>query len=173
MRSGWVHAIHTEGAIYELRNKEVHVGKHCGRIGGRAAEVELFSMNDKHATNVAFQNVKNLDITTGASNDLKQADSIARQYITLFGVSEQDMLCKETGNVQPFLGKEIGLGGDRTSEYAKEMLDKKVAELIGDCYNVADNLIKSNRDEFYRLAAALTEKRVLDAVDFADTVLVF
>lgn len=138
-------------------------------LGGRAAEVELFSRNDEDATNVAFQNVKNLDITTGASNDLKQADSIARQYISLFGISDEETLCKE----QPISGREIGLGGDCTSEYMKEMVDKRVTELIIDCYEVANNLIHSNREEFYRLSAALIEKRVLDASDFDNSTIVF
>ena len=142
-------------------------------LGGRAAEVELFSKKEKTATNVAFQNVKNLDITTGASNDLKQADSIARQYISLFGISDEEMMYKDMTEAQPFLGRELGLGGDRTSEYTKELIDKKVTELISDCYKVADNLIRSNREEFYRLAAALTEKRVLDANDFTESELMF
>lgn len=142
-------------------------------LGGRAAEVELFSQNEKKPTNVAFQNVKNLDITTGASNDLKQADSIARRYISLFGISDDEMLYKDMGNAQPFLGRELGLGGDRTSEYTKELIDKKVTELISDCYKVADNLIQSNREAFYELAATLTEKRVIDASEFANVTLTF
>lgn len=142
-------------------------------LGGRAAEVELFSQNEKKPTNVAFQNVKNLDITTGASNDLKQADSIARRYISLFGISDDEMLYKDMGNAQPFLGRELGVGGDRTSEYTKELIDKKVTELISDCYKVADNLIQSNREAFYELAATLTEKRVIDASEFANVTLTF
>ena len=142
-------------------------------LGGRAAEVELFSNNDQKATNMAFQNVKNLDITTGASNDLKQADSIARQYISLFGISDEEMLYKDMTGAQPFLGRELGLGGDRTSEYTKELVDKKVTELISDCYKVADNLIRSNREEFYWLADKLIEKRVLDIHDFDNIFLTF
>jgi cell division protease FtsH len=137
-------------------------------LGGRAAEVELFSTNEKKPTNVAFQNVKNLDITTGASNDLKQADYIARQYISLFGISDEQMLYKDMGNAQPFLGRELGLGGDRTSEYTKELIDKKVTELISDCYKVADNIIQSNLVSFYTLAEMLIDKRVLDAGDFTN-----
>jgi len=99
-------------------------------LGGRAAEVKLFSKNEKRATDVVFKGIKNLDITTGASNDLKQADSIARQYISLFGYSDDELTYNCGGGTsdgsQPFLGRELGLGGDRTSEYSKEILDKKV-----------------------------------------------
>ena len=104
-------------------------------LGGRAAEVKLFSKNEKRVTDVVFKGIKNLDITTGASNDLKQADSIARQYISLFGLGDEEYsynIDAISDSSQPFLGRELGLGGDRTSEYSKEILDKKVSELIND-----------------------------------------
>ena len=73
-------------------------------LGGRAAEVELYSHNQAQPTDAAFKDIPNLDITTGASNDLKQADRIARQYITLFGMSD-DTFASTTAepNAQPFL----------------------------------------------------------------------
>ena len=139
-------------------------------LGGRAAEVKLFSNNEKRSTDVVFKGIKNLDITTGASNDLKQADSIARQYISLFGFSDDEFTYNSgvDASSQPFLGRELGLGGDRTSEYSKELLDKKVSELISDSYNIALNIIECNEDEFYSLGNDLIEKRVLDGSDFED-----
>lgn len=141
-------------------------------LGGRAAEVQLFSGNDKRDTDVVFAGIKNLDITTGASNDLKQADRIARQYISLFGYSEDELTSglggSGGGEAQPFLGRELGMGGDRTSEYSKEMLDKKVSEIIGNSYNIALSIIQCNEGVFRALGEKLIEKRVLDARDFAD-----
>ena len=146
-------------------------------LGGRAAEVKLFSKNEKRATDVVFKGIKNLDITTGASNDLKQADSIARQYISLFGYSDDELTYNCGGGTsdgsQPFLGRELGLGGDRTSEYSKEILDKKVSEVISDAYNIALNIIECNEDSFYALGEKLIEKRVIDASDFEDIELVY
>ena len=72
---------------------------------------------------------------------------------------------------QPFLGRELGLGGDRTSEYTKEVIDRKVSELVSDCYKVAYNIIQCNREAFYDLSARLIETRVLDAGDFQEVVL--
>lgn len=135
-------------------------------LGGRAAEVELFSGKQKRPTDIAFKHIKNLDITSGASNDLRQADAIARQYITLFGSCDDKMIYNEVSSSQPFLGRELGLGGDRTSEYTKEIIDRKVSELVSDCYNVAYNIIQCNRKAFYDLSARLIETRVLDAGDF-------
>ena len=146
-------------------------------LGGRAAEVKLFSKNEKRATDVVFKGIKNLDITTGASNDLKQADYIARQYISLFGYSDDELTYNCGGGTsdgsQPFLGRELGLGGDRTSEYSKEILDKKVSELISDSYNIALNIIECNEHYFYALGEKLIEKRVIDGSDFEDIELVY
>ena len=140
-------------------------------LGGRAAEVKLFSKNEKRTTDVVFKGIKNLDITTGASNDLKQADSIARQYISLFGLGDKESSYNVgaiSDSSQPFLGRELGLGGDRTSEYSKEILDKKVSELINDSYNIALNIIEYNEKVFYSLGKDLIEKRVLNGSDFDD-----
>ena len=145
-------------------------------LGGRAAEVKLFSNNEKRTTDVVFKGVKNLDITTGASNDLKQADSIARQYISLFGYSDEEFTYNNGANTQgaqPFLGRELGMGGDKTSEYSKELVDKKVSELINDSYNIALNIIESNEKVFYALGEKLIEKRVIDNSDFDDIELIY
>ena len=145
-------------------------------LGGRAAEVKLFSNNEKRTTDVVFKGVKNLDITTGASNDLKQADSIARQYISLFGYSDEEFTYNNGANTQgaqPFLGRELGIGGDKTSEYSKELVDKKVSELINDSYNIALNIIESNEKDFYALGEKLIEKRVIDNSDFDDIKLIY
>ena len=141
-------------------------------LGGRAAEVELYSHNPSKPTDVVFQNIDNLDITTGASNDLKQADRIARQYISLFGMSDDSFtsLTADSTN-QPFLGRDIvnGVsGGDHTSDQTKAAIDKKVGILINDSYKIALNLIRYNKSLFYDLASKLLENRVLDKSDFDD-----
>ena len=59
-------------------------------MGGRAAEVVLY--NNTEASNLMYKSSElfadfdNLDVTTGASNDLKQVNSIAMQYVSLFGL---------------------------------------------------------------------------------------
>ena len=144
-------------------------------LGGRAAEVKLYSNKKKKETDVVFKGIKNLDITTGASNDLKQADKIARQYISLFGYSDDELTYNCGGSMtdspQPFLGRELGMGGDKTSEYSKEILDKKVSELINKSYNIALNIINSNSKKFFMLGEKLIEKKVLDENDFCNITL--
>jgi cell division protease FtsH len=141
-------------------------------LGGRAAEVELYSHNQAQPTDAVFKDIPNLDITTGASNDLKQADRIARQYITLFGMTD-DTFASTTAepSAQPFLGRDLGYGGgggsgDRTSEQTKAATDQKVAELINNSYKIALNLIRQNKESFYGLATKLIEQRVLEKSDF-------
>lgn len=146
-------------------------------LGGRAAEVKLFSNNKKQKTDIVFKGIKNLDITTGASNDLKQADRIARQYISLFGYSDDELSYNCGGSAsegtQPFLGRELGMGGDRTSEYSKELLDKKVSELISDSYNIALQIIESNTETFNSLGKKLIEDKILNGKDFDNIDLVY
>ena len=136
-------------------------------LGGRAAEVVLYEKNKKQPTDVVFNDVDNLDITTGASNDLKQADNIARKYITLFGLTETSGTNGQM-NTQPFLGRQLGMGGDPTSEYSKANVDKKVSELIRSSYSIALNLIRSNPEDFNKMAQRLLEKRTIDGSDFED-----
>ena len=144
-------------------------------LGGRAAEVELYSDNPGQPTDAVFKDIPNLDITTGASNDLKQADRIARQYITLFGMSDDEITpMSAEPSAQPFLGRDLSYGGgDRTSEQSKAATDRKVAELINNSYKIALQLIQKNKSEFYGLASKLIEKRVLEKNDFNNVTLCY
>ena len=135
-------------------------------LGGRAAEVVLYGNNNKKDTDIVFQDIKDLEITTGASNDLIQADKIARRYVSVFGLSDDISLSGKPQSAQPFLGKELGLGGDRTSEYSKEKTDKMVAELINNAYKIALNIIKSNPQDFHGTAEKLLKHRNLSGKEF-------
>ena len=140
-------------------------------LGGRAAEVVLYENNKKNPTDIVFKGVDNLDITTGASNDLKQADNIARKYISLFGLTETGG--SNPTNTQPFLGRQLGIGSDPTSEYSKANVDKKVSEIIKSSYNIALNLIRSNPEDFNKLAARLLDKKTISGNDFEDADLLY
>ena len=108
---------------------------------------------------------------------MKQADRIARQYISLFGYSDDELSYNCGGSAsegtQPFLGRELGMGGDRTSEYSKELLDKKVSELISDSYNIALQIIESNTETFNSLGKKLIEDKILNGKDFDNIDLVY
>ena len=80
-------------------------------LGGRAAEVILYNKTSvtttRYVPDAVFPNINELDITTGASNDLKQANQIARQYVSLFGLGNNIGLYDSTSTAQPFLGRDI------------------------------------------------------------------
>ena len=59
-------------------------------LGGRAAEVYLYrkKQNESETTDYVFEDFHDLEITTGASNDLLQASNIARDYITTYGFGD-------------------------------------------------------------------------------------
>jgi cell division protease FtsH len=139
-------------------------------LGGRAAEIILFKR--KHNLNPTnyhdeklFKKYDNLDITTGASGDLKQADSIARQYINLFGLNNNLGVIDTTAGNQPFLGRELANGGSKLSEYSKSKIDREVASLIQFALNAAVDIIENNIHEFTDLAKLLLKKNTIDKRD--------
>jgi cell division protease FtsH len=139
-------------------------------LGGRAAEIILFKRKQNlNPTNYhdekLFKKYDNLDITTGASGDLKQADSIARQYINLFGLNNNLGVIDTTAGNQPFLGRELANGGSKLSEYSKSKIDREVASLIQFALNAAVDIIENNIHEFTDLAKLLLKKNTIDKSD--------
>jgi len=135
-------------------------------MGGRAAEVVLY--NNTEASNLMYKSSElfadfdNLDVTTGASNDLKQVNSIARQYVSLFGLGKRVGVYDSSGdNSQPFLGRSIGTNEDKMSDYSKEVIDKEISELIEYAYLNCLKIIESNYVIFNEIANLLVEKKTI------------
>ena len=80
-------------------------------LGGRAAEVYLSrkKYDPELVSNQVFEDYTDLDITTGASNDLEQADNLAKLYITRWGFSENFRIDIKDKTL-PFLGEQLGKG---------------------------------------------------------------
>ena len=74
-------------------------------------------------------------------------------------------------DAQPFLGKELALSSDRSSEYMKEKIDIMVSDLINTSYKIAINLIQSNKEVFHQLSNNLIEKRNIDSKKFENITL--
>jgi cell division protease FtsH len=128
-------------------------------MGGRAAEIILYdkiiNKNNKinYDNHKLFNSVNNLEVTTGASQDLKQADNIARQYIELFGIDSSNNVelpkTIQTPN-SPYL---------TLSESTKTDIDNYVSYLINYALTSAINIIDNNIDEFNKLASDLLVKK--------------
>jgi cell division protease FtsH len=126
------------------------------------------SISNKYNNEVMFTNTPHLDITTGASNDLKQANSIARRYVSVFGMGKNIALYDSTGNSQPFLGRDLATNNDKLSEYSKQEIDKEIEHLVQWGYQRAVEILKANKDDFFYLSRKLKEKRDLYVGDFEE-----
>lgn len=143
-------------------------------LGGRAAEVALYSnsntihnknlynFNKNYIDDILFENIDDLDITTGASSDLKQANSIARQYINLFGINNNIGIYDDIDNNPPFLGKELATNNNRLSEYSRSTIDKEVRNIVNYAYMKTLDIIKNNLIALNSIADLLIYKTTID-----------
>jgi cell division protease FtsH len=107
------------------------------------------------------------EVTTGASNDLKQATLLARELVTEYGMS--DVLGPRTFGQKEemiFLGKEIHERRDY-SEKVAETIDKEVTKLISTASQTAKETIVKNRKTLDKIAKTLLEKETLEKNEFA------
>ena len=106
------------------------------------------------------------DITTGASQDIKQATNIARQMVTRYGMSSSiGTINYEQGGEDVFLGYDIG-HENRNSEYMAGEIDKEVRSIISDCYGKAKKIISDHMDVLHTAAGLLMEKEKLTGTEF-------
>nr|QVY57883.1 cell division protein [Betaphycus gelatinus] len=123
-------------------------------LGGRAAEEVVFG---------------DTEVTTGASNDLQQITSMARQMVTRFGMSNIGPLSLENEESNPFLGR----GVSSTSEYSDEIaikIDTQIKNIVEECHQKTIQMIKDNRVVIDRLVDLLIEKETIDGEEFREII---
>jgi cell division protease FtsH len=111
------------------------------------------------------------DISTGASGDIKQATQLARSMVCNWGMSDDlgmVLYGEEDGYV--FLGKEMGRNNRSYSEQTAQRIDAEVKKIIDEGYNIAADIIQSNRDKLQMIAEALLEHETLDGSQVEDIV---
>ena len=110
-------------------------------LGGRIAEELIFG-----------------DVTTGASQDIKQATALAKSMVMQYGMSETVGLVNYgSEGDEIFIGRDFG----QTKSYGEHMatiIDEEVKRIIDDCYAKAKEIIEANRSVLDRCAALLLEK---------------
>ena len=134
-------------------------------LGGRAAEIIYYrKANNGSSYGSIFPEFSDLDITTGASGDLKQANSIARQYISKYGMGNFPGIYDPTGGSDnPFVGRNLGVsGGSMISESLRSQIDNDVTGLVEYALTKAIELIMLNEDGFNRVRKVLYEKQTID-----------
>ena len=122
-----------------------------------------YAMGGRVAEEIVFH-----DPSTGASNDIEKATSIARKMVTEYGMSEQlgaVKLGQPQGEV--FLGRDMGHQRDY-SEGVAEKVDAEVRRLIEAAHTEAWQVLNDNRDILDRLAHELLEKETLDHNQIAE-----
>ncbi|MGH3691981.1 MAG: ATP-dependent zinc metalloprotease FtsH, partial [Microbacterium sp.] len=122
-----------------------------------------YAMGGRVAEEIVFH-----DPTTGASNDIEKATSIARKMVLEYGMTTQVgpvKLGSEGG--EPFAGRDMGRGREY-SERVAERVDAEVRALIEQAHNEAYAVISENRDILDKLALALLEEETLDHNQIAE-----
>nr|YP_009295912.1 cell division protein [Schimmelmannia schousboei]AOM64847.1 cell division protein [Schimmelmannia schousboei] len=121
-----------------------------GALGGRAAEEIVFG---------------DTEVTTGASNDLQQVTSMARQMVTRFGMSNIGPLSLENEESNPFLGRGMGSSSEYSDEVAIK-IDKQIQFIVKECHEKTLQIIRDNRVVIDRLVDLLIEKETIEGEEF-------
>jgi cell division protease FtsH len=127
-----------------LMSRTELIGKIKGLLGGRAAEEIVFG-----------------EVSTGASNDLEKIAKIARNMITVYGMSRQVPNISLVDHQQDlFLGQ--GPGIMQHSEKLEQMIDDETQAIIHTCYADAKQILTDKRDKLEELAHTLLAKEKMD-----------
>ena len=107
------------------------------------------------------------DITTGASQDIKQVTNYARAMVTKFGMSEElGLINYDSGEGdEVFLGKEIGQQRP-FGENTQTIIDQEVKKIVNKCYQDAKAMIEEHMDVLHKCAALLLEKERINRAEF-------
>jgi cell division protease FtsH len=103
-------------------------------------------------------------VSTGAGNDIERATDMARKMVCEWGMSDLGPLTFGKKEEQIFLGREISQHRDYSEDTAIK-IDQEVRKLVTAGYNTARQIVSDNRDILERIAKALIEREVLDAVE--------
>ena len=141
-------------------------------LGGRAAEIYLYRnvQNNLYNNDNIFTGFEDLDVTTGASNDLMQANNIARNYITKYGFGENIGLYDNSDSDLPFMGREMAMSSKKISEYTRTDIDSQTSALMKFAYLKAIELIKQNDQAFLKIVSLLKEKRTIGGKEVSNIV---
>ncbi len=129
-----------------LMSKEEILDQITTLLAGRAAEEVIFHM-----------------VTTGASNDIERATSMARSMVSMYGMSDKfGMMGLESIQNQYLDGRRVPTCSDATSA----QLDQEVLKIIDDCHEKAVSLLKENTESLHKIAAFLIERETISGEEF-------
>ena len=118
-------------------------------LGGRIAEEMVFD-----------------DITTGASQDIKQATNIAKAMITQYGMSEKvGLIHYGSDEDEVFIGRDLA----HTRSYGEStasLIDEEVKRIVDECYRKAKEILTEHEKVLHRCAELLLEKEKIGREEF-------
>ena len=119
-------------------------------FGGRVAEELIFG-----------------DVTTGASQDIKQATATARAMVVKYGMSERlgTINYEDSGEEEVFLGRDLGHARSYSEDVARE-IDIEVKRIIDEAYAQAKTIITEHMDVLHRCAQVLIEREKIGSAEF-------
>ena len=133
--------------MFQTRGKMMQYITVC--LGGRVAEELIFG-----------------DVTTGASQDIKQATKMARDMVTRYGMSENiGLICYKDDDDEVFIGRDLA-HAHSYSEGIASAIDVEVKRIIDESYEKAKTIIDEQRDLLDRCAALLLEKEKITREEF-------
>ena len=119
-------------------------------LGGRVAEEQVFD-----------------DITTGASQDIKQATSIAKAMVTRFGMSDAvGLINYNDDSDEVFIGRDLAHTSRGYGEGVATVIDQEVKRIIDDCYKKAKDIINEYEHVLHACAELLLEKEKISREEF-------
>ncbi|MGF0019228.1 ATP-dependent zinc metalloprotease FtsH [Sporofaciens sp. SGI.106] len=119
-------------------------------LGGRVAEEEVFD-----------------DITTGASQDIKQATSLAKSMVTKFGMSEAlGLVNYDNDGDEVFIGRDLAHASRGYGEQIAGTIDQEVKRIIDECYQRARYIIQKYNSVLEACAGMLLEKEKITREEF-------
>ena len=106
------------------------------------------------------------DISTGASNDLERATSMARNMVTRYGFSEKlGPVVYGHNDSEPFLGRDFSSTPNYSDEVAAE-IDEEIRAFIEEGYDKAEDILSTHMDQLHRIAQYLIKFEKVDGPDF-------
>ena len=107
------------------------------------------------------------DITTGASQDIKQATAMAKSMVMKFGMSEElGLINYDNDNEEVFVGRDFGHTSRGYGEEVAGKIDREVKRIIDNCYQDAKRIIKENEKVLEACAELLLEKEKITGEEF-------
>jgi len=129
---------------------------------GKMLQEITVSLGGRIAEELAFD-----DITTGASQDIKQATALAKSMVTKFGMSEElGLINYDQNNEEVFVGRDFANAGRGYGEEVAGKIDKEVKRIIDECYAKAKSIIEEHHDILEACAKLLLEKEKITGEEF-------